>query len=97
MAKPSTCPPHAGLYFGLGVAAGSAVGGHVYQRYGAQAVYLVACAVLAAGWLLCGLAQLVVQMLRQPLAGGARYERVAAVQLGERPGELDKQQAIGTV
>ena len=75
-------PTHAGLYFGLGVGVGSAVGGLVYQRHGAQAVYLLACAVLLTGWLLCSLAQLAVGLLRLP-QGRDKYLQVAAVELSD--------------
>lgn len=44
---------------------GTLVGGSVYSRLGARAVYLVACAVLAGGWALTSAAQLAVR-----LAGG---------------------------
>ncbi|KAL4428408.1 hypothetical protein ABPG75_002497 [Micractinium tetrahymenae] len=77
-----------GLYFGLGVAAGSTLGGQVYQRLGAQAVYLVACCVLAAGWLLCSLAQLALHLLgygtRQGTGSSGGYLQV---EMAEPPDE----------
>lgn len=84
-----SCPWLAGLYFGLGVAAGSALGGQVYQRLGAQAVYLVACSVLAAGWLLCSLAQLALHLIGAQRSsggsgGGGGYQQV---QMAEPPDE----------
>lgn len=81
-------PWPAGLYFGLGVAAGSALGGQVYQRLGAQAVYLVACSVLAAGWLLCSLAQLALHLLAQRQGrGGGGSKAYVQVELAEPPDE----------
>ena len=61
---------------------GSAVGGHVYQRHGSQAVYLLACAVLLTGWLLCSLAQLALGLLRLP-QGPDKYLPVAALELSD--------------
>ena len=55
----------------------------MYQRHGAQAVYLLACAVLLTGWLLCSLAQLAVGLLRLP-QGHDKYLQVAAVELSDR-------------
>lgn len=54
----------------------------MYFRHGAQAVYVVACVVLASGWLLTTLAQLAVRLARvRPVRD--QYLRVAAVELGE--------------
>ena len=47
---PPPCAATAGLYFGVGVGVGALVGGRVFHSLGAQAVYFVACGVLAAGW-----------------------------------------------
>ncbi|KAI3428509.1 hypothetical protein D9Q98_007333 [Chlorella vulgaris] len=52
-----------GLYFGLGTGIGSLCGGYVYQRHGAQAVYIASCAVVLVGWSLCALAQVAVSWL----------------------------------
>ena len=87
------CCPHctAGLYFGVGVGVGSLVGGAVYQRFGAQAVYVAACAVLAAGWLLCSAAQLAVARLELPILPllplvleGEELEGLTATGVGKR-------------
>lgn len=70
------------VYFGVGVGVGTLAGGHVFHRHGAQAVYLVACAVLAAGWLLTSAAQLALRLSgRRP--GRDKYLQVPAVELGE--------------
>jgi hypothetical protein len=71
-----------GLYFGLGVGLGSLCGGYVYLHHGAQAVYLAACAVLLAGWVLCCAAQLAVARLG--LGERGSYARVA-----EADGDLE--------
>lgn len=63
--------------------AGSIVGGLVYHRHGAQAVYIVACGVLAAGWLLTSLAQLAVALSGRHQSSRDKYLQVAAVELAD--------------
>lgn len=66
---------------------GSLAGGHVYHRLGAQAVYLVACAVLAAGWALTSLAQLTVALLKSRGSAAVqrevKYSQVSALEMNE--------------
>lgn len=63
--------------------AGSFVGGLVFHRHGAQAVYIVACGVLAAGWLLTSLAQLAVAMAGRQSGAADKYLRVVALELSD--------------
>lgn len=60
---------------------GSIVGGLVYHRHGAQAVYIVACGVLASGWLLTSLAQLAVAVAGRRGSSTDKYLQVSAVEL----------------
>lgn len=53
----------------------------MFHRHGAQAVYLVACGVLAAGWLLTSLAQAAVRLLGLRSGCGAAYERVGVLEM----------------
>lgn len=81
------------------MAAGSALGGQVYQRLGAQAVYLVACSVLAAGWLLCSLAQLVLHVLglgAEQGGGGGGSGGYLQVQMAEPPDQEAASQSCTT-
>lgn len=55
----------------------------MYHRHGAQAVYIVACVVLAAGWLLTSLAQLAVALSGRQRSGTDKYLQVAAVELAD--------------
>ncbi|PRW44509.1 major facilitator superfamily [Chlorella sorokiniana] len=72
-----------GVYFGAGVGLGSIVGGLVYHRHGAQAVYIVACGVLACGWLLTSLAQLAVALSGRWRHSTDKYLQVAALELAD--------------
>jgi predicted MFS family arabinose efflux permease len=54
-----------GIYFGFGYGLGGLVGGRVYQRWGAQMVYVVACAVLSVGWAACTASQLALDRLQR--------------------------------
>ena len=63
--------------------AGSFVGGLVFHRHGAQAVYIVACSVLAAGWLLTSLAQLALALAGRRGSTADKYLRVAALELAD--------------
>ena len=63
--------------------AGSIVGGLVYHRHGAQAVYIVACGVLAGGWLITSMAQLAVALSGRRHSSTDKYLQVAAVELAD--------------
>lgn len=47
-----------GLYYGLGFGVGGLAGGVIYQHQGPQRMYWMALAVMLAGWLLTGVAEL---------------------------------------
>ena len=65
-----------GLYMGVGLGLGGIASGMVYDRFGARCVFFSAAAVLAAGWLLVILAQLLLRCHRGSVvtAGDALQE-----------------------
>ena len=49
----ATCCGRQGLFSGVGLGLGGVVGGVIYSRLGAPAVFACAAAVLATGWCAC--------------------------------------------
>ncbi len=52
------------MFSGVGLGLGGLVGGLIYHRCGAPAVFASAALVLAGGWCLCGLVQALVKCWR---------------------------------
>ena len=61
-----TCSDAQGLYMGVGLGLGGVIGGLVYDKFGAQHVFFCAAAVMAAGWIVVSMAQLLIRCRQCP-------------------------------
>ena len=62
----AACVGLQGLYMGVGLGLGGVVGGVIYDHYGARCVFYTAAAVMAVGWLLVSIAQLMLRCWHGP-------------------------------